>query len=225
MSLAFKFENLTIVGSYNDLIIENVDYEFHSGQVYAFLIYDERVRFELMKAINSIIRPANGRIIAYDIHENEIQNRSFRNSQVVSIYKTGNLIPYLDGYQNLEIVMRTSLLSKQEKVAKINEAFMFLGIDVNHAMMPTSKMYMTDYQLASLGKAIVSPSRVIACESLVKSLDSGSERKTMGLVVDIAKAYDKSALVITGRDGAARAADVILTIENNKLVDVTERVK
>jgi len=179
----------------------------------------------LLNLMAGIDRPTSGSIFV-DGKEisrfSETQLASWRSRHVGFIFQMYNLIPVLTAFQNVELPLILTKLSKAERRKHIETALSVVGLAdrMNHYPRQLSG---GQEQRVAIARAIVSDPTFLLCDEPTGDLDRKSADEIMELIGRLVKEYGKTVLMVTHDPVVARRADLTLHLEKGVLVESGER--
>jgi putative ABC transport system ATP-binding protein len=146
----------------------------------------------------------------------------WRARHVGFIFQMYNLIPVLTAFQNVELPLILTKLSKAERRQHIETVLNIVGLGdrMNHYPRQLSG---GQEQRVAIARAIVSDPTFLLCDEPTGDLDRKSADEIMELIYRLVKEYGKTVLMVTHDPLVARRADITLHLEKGVLVESGER--
>src|ERR1700752_5406283 len=146
----------------------------------------------------------------------------WRARHVGFIFQMYNLIPVLTAYQNVELPLLLTKLSKSERRRHVETALGVVGLTerMNHYPRQLSG---GQEQRVAIARAIVADPTFLLCDEPSGDLDRKSADEIMDLIHRLVREYGKTVLMVTHDPVVARQADLTLHLEKGVLVESTER--
>jgi putative ABC transport system ATP-binding protein len=146
----------------------------------------------------------------------------WRARHVGFIFQMYNLIPVLNAFQNVELPLLLTKLSKADRRKHIETALGVVGLTdrMNHYPRQLSG---GQEQRVAIARAIVSDPTFLLCDEPTGDLDRKSADEIMELIFRLVKEYGKTVLMVTHDPVVARRADITLHLEKGVLVESGER--
>src|SRR6201988_5437175 len=143
------------------------------------------------------------------------QRRTFH---VVFIFQMYNLIPVLTAYQNVELPLLLTKLSKSERRRHVETALGVVGLTerMNHYPRQLSG---GQEQRVAIARAIVADPTFLLCDEPSGDLDRKSADEIMDLIHRLVKEYGKTVLMVTHDPVVAKRAVLPLHVEKGVLVE------
>jgi putative ABC transport system ATP-binding protein len=146
----------------------------------------------------------------------------WRARHVGFIFQMYNLIPVLTAFQNVELPLMLTKLSKAERRKHIETALNVVGLPdrMNHYPRQLSG---GQEQRVAIARAIVSDPTFLLCDEPTGDLDRKSADEIMELIHRLVKEYGKTVLMVTHDPLVAKQADTTLHLEKGVLVESSEQ--
>ena len=129
-----------------------------------------------------------------------------------------NLIPVLTAFQNVELPLLLTKLSKAERRAHVETALSVVGLSdrMNHFPRQLSG---GQEQRVTIARAIVSDPTFLLCDEPTGDLDRKSADEVMELLARLVREHHKTVLLVTHDPIAAQRAQTVLHLEKGVLVE------
>src|SRR6059036_26444 len=202
-------------------VLQGLNLDVDKGDFVAFIGPSGSGKTTLLNLLGGLDVPSAGSIT---VDGDEITHMSagklthWRARHVGFIFQMYNLIPVLTAFQNVELPLLLTKLSKAERRKHVETA---LGV-VNLA----DRMHHYPRQLSggqeqrvTIARAIVSDPTFLLCDEPTGDLDRKSADEILDLLSGLVEEYDKTVLMVTHDPRAAERAHVVLHLEKGVLVD------
>ena len=138
------------------------------------------------------------------------------------IFQMYNLIPVLTAFQNVELPLMLTKLSKAERRKHIETVLSVVGLAdrMNHYPRQLSG---GQEQRVAIARAIVSDPTFLLCDEPTGDLDRKSADEIMELIHRLVKEHGKTVLMVTHDPVVANQADTTLHLEKGVLVESREQ--
>jgi putative ABC transport system ATP-binding protein len=146
----------------------------------------------------------------------------WRARHVGFIFQMYNLIPVLNAFQNVELPLLLTKLSKADRRKHIETALGVVGLTDRMKHYPR-QLSGGQEQRVAIARAIVSDPTFLLCDEPTGDLDRKSADEVMELILRLVKEYGKTVLMVTHDPVVARRADITLHLEKGVLVESGER--
>src|SRR5499427_5189408 len=153
---------------------------------------------------------------------NERELAAWRARHIGLVFQFYNLIPVLTAFENVELPLLLTHLSKAERKTHVASALKAVGLGdrMNHHPRQLSG---GQEQRVAIARAIVADPTFLLCDEPTGDLDRKSADEIMNLIHRLVKEYGKTVLMVTHDPVVARQADLTLHLEKGVLVESSER--
>src|SRR3974377_1061404 len=142
----------------------------------------------------------------------------WRARHVGFIFQMYNLIPVLNAFQNVELPLLLTKLSKAERRAHVETALSVVGLAdrMNHYPRQLSG---GQEQRVTIARAIVSDPTFLLCDEPTGDLDRKSAGEIMALIEELVAHHNKTVLMVTHDPLVAARANTTLHLDKGVLVE------
>jgi putative ABC transport system ATP-binding protein len=178
----------------------------------------------LLNLMAGIDRPTSGRIF---VDEKEIsrfsetQLASWRSRHVGFIFQMYNLIPVLNAFENVELPLLLTKLSKKERREHVQAALSIVGLGDRSLHYPR-QLSGGQEQRVAIARAIVTDPTLIVADEPTGDLDARNAEETLDLLQRLNKDFAKTIVMVTHDPKAAQHAKRTLHLEKGLLVEGVE---
>src|SRR5690349_17944146 len=202
-------------------VLQRLNLDVDKGDFVAFMGPSGSGKTTLLNLLGGLDVPTHGSItVAGDeiTHMSGKKLTEWRARHVGFIFQMYNLIPVLTAYQNVELPLLLTKLSKTERRKHVETA---LGV-VNL----TDRMHHYPRQLSggqeqrvTIARAIVSDPTFLLCDEPTGDLDRKSADEIMALIDELVGKYNKTILMVTHDPVVAARAHTTLHLEKGVLIE------
>jgi len=148
----------------------------------------------------------------------EDERSDMRRDRFGFVFQTFNLIPVLTAFQNVELPLLLTKLSKSERRKHVETALGVVGLSerMNHYPRQLSG---GQEQRVAIARAIVADPTFLLCDEPTGDLDRKSADEIMSLIIRLVKEFGKTVLMVTHDPVVAKLADLELHLEKGLLVE------
>ena len=149
---------------------------------------------------------------------------AWRARHVGFIFQMYNLIPVLTAFQNVELPLLLTSLSKAERRKHVETALGIVGLSerMNHYPRQLSG---GQEQRVAIARAIVADPTFLLCDEPTGDLDRKSADEIMDLIHRLVKEFSKTVLMVTHDPIVAKRADLTLHLEKGVLVEAGDSLE
>ena len=178
----------------------------------------------LLNLIAGIDRPTAGSITV-DGREisrfNESALASWRARHVGFIFQLYNLIPVLNAFENVELPLLLTKLSKKQRRQHVEAALNIVSLGDRMFHYPR-QLSGGQEQRVAIARAVVTDPTIIVADEPTGDLDAKNAQETLDLLRQLNEEFEKTIVMVTHDPKAARHAKRILHLEKGLLVESVE---
>src|SRR5712672_1651541 len=202
-------------------VLQGLNLDVEKGDFVAFMGPSGSGKTTLLNLLGGLDVPTRGSItVAGDeiTHMSASKLTSWRARHVGFIFQMYNLIPVLTAFQNVELPLLLTSLSKAERRKHVETALGIVGLTerMNHYPRQLSG---GQEQRVAIARAIVADPTFLLCDEPTGDLDRKSADEIMNLIIRLVKEYGKTVLMVTHDPVVAKLADLELHLEKGLLVE------
>jgi putative ABC transport system ATP-binding protein len=174
----------------------------------------------LLNLIAGIDRPSSGQVMVdgRDIAKlSEGPLAAWRNHTIGFIFQTFNLIPVLTAFENVELPLLLTKLSKSERRSHVETALKLVGLGDRMTHYPR-QLSGGQEQRVAIARAIVTDPALILADEPTGDLDAQSADEVLAILEKLNKEFDKTVVMVTHDPRAARHAHVVRHLDKGVLL-------
>ena len=202
-------------------VLQGLNLDVEKGDFVAFMGPSGSGKTTLLNLMGGLDVPTSGTI---SVDGDEITHMSaskltqWRARHVGFIFQMYNLIPVLTAFQNVELPLLLTGLSKAERRKHVETALGVVGLTerMNHYPRQLSG---GQEQRVAIARAIVADPTFLLADEPTGDLDRKSADEIMALINRLVKEFKKTVLLVTHDPVVADQADAILHLEKGALVE------
>jgi putative ABC transport system ATP-binding protein len=175
----------------------------------------------LLNLIAGIDRPTSGRVVVDDKEISrftETALASWRARHVGFIFQLYNLIPVLNAFENVELPLLLTKLSKKERRQHVETALQIVGLGDRMFHYPR-QLSGGQEQRVSIARAIVTDPTLLVADEPTGDLDAVNAQETLDLLQRLNKEFQKTIVMVTHDPKAAQHAQHTLHLEKGLLAE------
>ena len=180
----------------------------------------------LLNLIAGIDRPTSGRVIVggKEISRfTETALAAWRARHVGFIFQLYNLVPVLNAFENVELPLLLTSLSKKQRRDHVMTALGIVGLSDREKHYPR-QLSGGQEQRVAIARAIVTDPTLLLADEPTGDLDARSAQEVLTLLQRLNREYKKTIVMVTHDPHAAERASRLLHLEKGTLVEDTTRV-
>ncbi len=144
------------------------------------------------------------------------QLAAWRSTHVGFIFQLYNLLPVLTAYQNVELPLLLTHLSKKERREHVMTALDVVGLSDRADHFPR-QLSGGQEQRVAIARAIVSDPTLILADEPTGDLDAKSADEILTLMQRLNREFDKTILLVTHDQRAAERGEAIMHLDKGVL--------
>ena len=198
--------------------VDHTDLEIERGKFTAIIGRSGSGKSTLLHLLGGLDVPDSGKVFIEEKDMYALRGdalAAFRREKIGFIFQDFNLIPSLTVWEN--VVLPLGLAGKKVKENDVSDVLKNIGIDDKKNALP-STLSGGQKQRCAIARALVSSPAIILADEPTGNLDSQTEREVMGILKKCVRDYGQTLIMITHDEGIAQMADVVVMIEDGKVV-------
>jgi putative ABC transport system ATP-binding protein len=206
-------------GSEEIHVLQGLNLDVDAGDFVAFMGPSGSGKTTLLNLLGGLDLPSAGSItVAGDeiTHMSAGKLTAWRARHVGFIFQMYNLIPVLTAFQNVELPLLLTKLSKAERRQHVETALKVVGLGDRMQHYPR-QLSGGQEQRVGIARAIVADPTFLLCDEPTGDLDRKSADEIMDLVDRLVRERGKTVLLVTHDPVAAERAHVVLHLNKGVL--------
>jgi putative ABC transport system ATP-binding protein len=205
-------------------VLQGLNLDVDKGDFVAFMGPSGSGKTTLLNLLGGIDVPSAGSIT---VDGDEITHMSgsklteWRARHVGFIFQMYNLIPVLTAFQNVELPLLLTKLSKADRRKHVETALGVVGLTDRMQHYPR-QLSGGQEQRVTIARAIVSDPTFLLCDEPTGDLDRKSADEVMALIDELVGKYGKTVLMVTHDPVVAARAHITLHLEKGVLVEASK---
>ena len=206
-------------GSETIEVLKDVTLNIHKGDFVAFMGPSGSGKTTLLNLLGGLDLPTSGHIL---IDGEDIAGMSakklttWRSRHVGFIFQMYNLIPVMTAFQNVELPLLLTRLSKQERRRHVETTLAIVGLADRMSHYPR-QLSGGQEQRVAIARAIVTDPTFLLCDEPTGDLDRKSANEVLDLITRLVKEHAKTVLMVTHDPLAANRAGIRFHLEKGVL--------
>ena len=202
-------------------VLQGLNLDVDTGDFVAFMGPSGSGKTTLLNLLGGLDVPSAGSVI---VAGDEITNMSaskltgWRARHVGFVFQMYNLIPVLTAFQNVELPLLLTSLSKAERRRHVETALAVVGLADRMHHYPR-QLSGGQEQRVGIARAIVADPTFLLCDEPTGDLDRKSADEVLDLLDRLVRDHGKTALMVTHDPLAAERARMVLHLEKGVLVE------
>jgi putative ABC transport system ATP-binding protein len=205
-------------------VLQGLNLDVQRGEFVAFMGPSGSGKTTLLNLLGGLDVPTRGSITVDGdeiTHMSAGNLTSWRARHVGFIFQMYNLIPVLTAFQNVELPLLLTKLSKAERRSHVETALGIVGLTDRMHHFPR-QLSGGQEQRVTIARAIVSDPTFLLCDEPTGDLDRKSADDVMVLIEELVAKHSKTVLMVTHDPLVAARAHTTLHLEKGVLVEGRE---
>ncbi len=201
-------------------VLRNLSLTVPGGEFLALMGPSGSGKTTLLNLIAGIDRPTSGEITVegtkiWSLSESALAR--WRSTHIGFIFQFYNLLPVLTAYENVELPLLLTRLTRKERRQHVEDALALVGLADRMAHYP-KQLSGGQEQRVAIARAIVTDPTILVADEPTGDLDKVSAGEIMLLMDRLNKEFGKTILMVTHDPRAADRAHTVMHLEKGELV-------
>ncbi len=204
-------------------VLQGLNLDVDRGDFVAFMGPSGSGKTTLLNLLGGLDVPTAGTVsVAGDeiTHMSSGKLTEWRARHVGFIFQMYNLIPVLTAFQNVELPLLLTRLSKSERRQHVETALSIVALADRMHHYPR-QLSGGQEQRVAIARAIVSDPTFLLCDEPTGDLDRRSADEIMALIEELVSQHSKTVLMVTHDPIVAARANILLHLEKGVLVEAS----
>jgi len=205
-------------------VLQGLNLDVDKGDFVAFMGPSGSGKTTLLNLLGGLDVPSAGSITVDGDEITHMSGRKlteWRARHVGFIFQMYNLIPVLTAFQNVELPLLLTKLSKSDRRRHVETALAVVGLTDRMQHYPR-QLSGGQEQRVAIARAIVSDPTFLLCDEPTGDLDRKSADEVMALIEELVGKYGKTVLMVTHDPVVAARAHTTLHLEKGVLVEASK---
>jgi putative ABC transport system ATP-binding protein len=201
------------------VVFDGLDLEFADGSFTALMGPSGSGKSTLLNLVAGLDRPTSGTVTVGDAEVSRMslgELAAWRARHVGFVFQSYNLLPVLTAYQNVELPLLLTRLSKSERRDHVMTALGVVGLTDRAEHYPR-QLSGGQEQRAAIARAVVSDPTIILLDEPTGQLDARSAAEILELLQRLNREFHKTIIMVTHDPHAAQAAGTVLHLDKGVL--------
>jgi putative ABC transport system ATP-binding protein len=201
-------------------VLNDISLNINDGEFLALMGPSGSGKTTLLNLISGIDKPTSGKIIinGTDIAVmGESALAKWRSTNIGFVFQFYNLIPVLTAYENVELPLLLTKLSKAERRQHVETALNIVGLADRMDHYP-KQLSGGQEQRVAIARAIVTDPIILVADEPTGDLDKNSADEILTLMDRLNKEFNKTIIMVTHDPHAASKAHIIRHLEKGDLI-------
>lgn len=200
--------------------LDGIGLTINAGEFLALMGPSGSGKTTLLNLIAGIDRPSSGtlEVLGSDISlMGDYDASRWRNRHIGYVFQTFNLIPVLTAFENVELPLLLTGLSKGERRNHVVSALKLVGLEDRERHLP-KQLSGGQEQRVAIARAIVTDPTIILADEPTGDLDRVAATQVLTIFKKLRDELGKTIIMVTHDNQAAEFANTVYRLEKGELV-------
>jgi len=205
-------------------VLQGLNLDVERGEFVAFMGPSGSGKTTLLNLLGGLDTPTSGTVTVDGDEITHMSGRklaSWRARHVGFIFQMYNLIPVLTAFQNIELPLLLTKLSKAQRRQHVETALALVGLADRMKHYPR-QLSGGQEQRVAIARAIVTDPTFLLCDEPTGDLDRKAAEEILDLLTELETNHGKTILMVTHDPLAAERADIVLHLDKGVLGEAAE---
>ncbi|MDE3244557.1 MAG: ABC transporter ATP-binding protein [Acidobacteriota bacterium] len=189
-------------------VLQGIDFDLPRGGYYALMGPSGSGKTTLLNLIAGIDRPTGGslEVCGYELNDlDDDELAAWRNIHVGFIFQNYNLIPVLTAFENVELPLLLTPMSRRERRDRVEEVLALVNLEDKMLNYPR-QLSGGQEQRVAIARAIVGDPDLLVADEPTGALDHQNAEEVLDLMGRLNTGMGKTILIVTHDPKAAHHA-------------------
>lgn len=212
-----KVSRIYQVGDHEQKALDNIDLEIEEGKFIVILGPSGAGKSTLLNMLGGLDSPTSGKIL---VEGNDIANLNndeladYRAQTVGFVFQSYNLIPTLTVFENIALVKEIC-----KNHLPVKEMLNEVGL-IDHIDKFPSELSGGEQQRVSIARALAKNPKILLCDEPTGALDSETGAMVLKVLLNMARTYHKTIIIVTHNQNIAKMADQIIRVKSGHIKEI-----
>ena len=202
-------------------VLSDIHFDIGEGEFLALMGPSGSGKSTLLNLIAGIDKPDSGEIIigGLDITQlSEGELADWRAQNIGFIFQLYNLMPVLTAFENVELPLLLTRLSRSERRERVDLALDMVNLTDRASHYP-SELSGGQQQRVAIARAIITDPMILVADEPTGDLDRVSAEEILKLLKRLNSEINKTIIMVTHDRRAAESAQAILHLDKGELLE------
>jgi putative ABC transport system ATP-binding protein len=202
-------------------VLSDIDLDVYAGDYFALMGPSGSGKSTLLNLIAGIDKPSGGeiKVAGVDIAGlSEADLAAWRAANVGFIFQFYNLMPVLSAFDNVELPLLLTNLSRRERRERVAMALGLVGLTDRSDHYP-NELSGGQQQRVAIARALITDPTIIVADEPTGDLDRTTAEEILGLIERLNVEIGKTIIMVTHDPKAAEKAHRLIHLEKGALTE------
>jgi putative ABC transport system ATP-binding protein len=201
-------------------VLVGINLDIHAGDYVALMGPSGSGKSTLLNLLAGIDKPTSGeiRVAGVDIARlSEADLAAWRSVNIGFIFQFYNLMPVLDAFDNVELPLLLTPMSRRDRRERVETALALVGLTDRKEHYP-NELSGGQQQRVAIARALIGDPTLIVADEPTGDLDRTTAEEILGLLERLNRDVGKTIVMVTHDPKAAEKAHRVIHLEKGVLV-------
>ena len=202
-------------------VLRGLNLDVETGEFVAFMGPSGSGKTTLLNLIGGLDAPTAGSVRIAGDEISALSGRrlaAWRARHIGFIFQMYNLIPVLTAFQNVQLPLLLTGLSKHERRRHVEAALDLVGLTDRQHHYPR-QLSGGQEQRVAIARAIVADPSILLCDEPTGDLDRAAGDEILDIISRLSKEFKKTIFLVTHDPLAAKRAGTLLHLDKGSLLE------
>lgn len=199
--------------------LKNISYSFDKGKIYGIVGSDDSGKIATIILAGGLDKPTYGKVIYKGNDVTKIGLSKYRRNDSAIIFKSSNLIYYLNAYENIVVALKIANIKIKDKKKYCLNLLETFGLSKKQCFENISNLSANLQQRVALARAIVKNTDLILADEPTGNLNEKESQVFLNDLITLAH-QGRCIIISTHSPSLAAKCDVQLRIQNGQIFEI-----
>jgi putative ABC transport system ATP-binding protein len=202
-------------------VLENITFDICDGEFLALMGPSGSGKSTLLNILAGIDKADSGTVTVGGVNISTLSQTDLAQWRAINvgfIFQFYNLMPVLTAYENVELPLLLTALSRKERREHVETALAVVNLQDRMDHYP-SQLSGGQQQRVAIARAVVTDPTILVADEPTGDLDRVSAEDVLGLMARLNKEFGKTIIMVTHDPRAAERAHLVRHLEKGVLTD------
>jgi len=210
------------VGDHEQKALDSINLDIEESKFIVILGPSGAGKSTLLNLLGGLDSPTSGTITVEGNDISKLSNdqlADYRAETVGFVFQSYNLIPTLTVFENVSLVKEIT-----SNPLSVNEMLKEVGLEDHKDKFP-SELSGGEQQRVSIARALAKNPKILLCDEPTGALDSETGAMVLKVLLNMARTYHKTIIIVTHNQNIAKMADVIIRVKSGHIREIINQDK
>ena len=205
------------VGDHEQKALDSINLDIEESKFIVILGPSGAGKSTLLNLLGGLDSPTSGTITVEGNDISKLSNdqlADYRAETVGFVFQSYNLIPTLTVFENVSLVKEIT-----SNPLSVNEMLKEVGLEDHKDKFP-SELSGGEQQRVSIARALAKNPKILLCDEPTGALDSETGAMVLKVLLNMARNYHKTIIIVTHNQNIAKMADTIIRVKSGHIREV-----